>query len=71
MNELFGDYAILAVNFDLAPSGGISMQFAKRNPPEAQYPTCPGAHAKRREVVLGCEDAESACYIRHKLRVKQ
>jgi hypothetical protein len=52
-NKLFSDYAILAVSFGLAPSGGIHMQFVKGKPPETQYATCPGARAKRREVALG------------------
>jgi hypothetical protein len=30
-NELFGDYAILAWSFGLAPSGRIYMQFERRN----------------------------------------
>jgi hypothetical protein len=29
------------------------MHFVKGNPPESQYATYPGAHAKRREVALG------------------
>jgi hypothetical protein len=42
-----------ALNFGLAPSGGIHMQFVKGKPPETQNATCPGARAKRREVALG------------------
>jgi hypothetical protein len=34
---LFGDYAILALSFGLAPRGGIHMQFVKGKPPETQY----------------------------------
>jgi hypothetical protein len=35
----FGGYAILALSFGLAPSGGIHMQVVKRRPPETQYAT--------------------------------
>jgi hypothetical protein len=52
-NELLSVYAIIAVSFGLAPSGGIHMHFVKGRPPVAHYSTCPGARAKRREVALG------------------
>jgi hypothetical protein len=53
MNKSFGDYAILALSFGLAPHGEIHMQFVQRKPPETQYATRPGARAKSREVALG------------------
>jgi hypothetical protein len=33
-NKSFGDYAILALSVDLAPSGGIYMQLERGKPPE-------------------------------------
>jgi hypothetical protein len=33
INKSFGDYAILALSFGLAPSGRIYMQFEKKKPP--------------------------------------
>jgi hypothetical protein len=32
--ELYGDYAILALSFGVAPSGGICMHFERGKPPE-------------------------------------
>jgi hypothetical protein len=54
--KLFSDYvvyAMLALSFGLAPSGGIHMQVVKGKASETQYAICPGAREKRREVALG------------------
>jgi hypothetical protein len=52
MNKLFGDYAILAKSFGLAPHNEIHRSFEKWKPPETQLATRPGVCAKRREVAL-------------------